>query len=484
MLGIAQAQDPQIPTLTHVSVDSISNEVYIHWTCVDPNVEGYYIYKKDVAGLWVILDTVPDAFTYLYVTTDSNSDEEIEYYSVASYDLLGNYSQRSLPHNTLLINADLPNCSRENMLSWNPYLNMQGFQGYKLTIIGKETLTKNEVLDTIVYLNENSLSYLHDNLDYSTKYRYIIAAFNDEDTVAKGSRVSASTTELNQPTFTYLNRVTVNEDNDIEIYAVCDEQASVRNMRFYRTFIENGQPLYIGEAVVGQDNSSFFIDESTFPENTIYYYSVKVVDVCDNEYELNDYHQSNPSVSYNLQLNSSFVTEDEIAVFWNDYDAFLSNTNYNLWLDVNNQANWLKQVDSFSEDLIDISSLFGRVCVYLQAEELNVNALGRLDSVKSNRVCVNKPPLIFLPTAFSPNSDYSNDEWKPEIYGREAIQSFDLKIFNAWGEKVIESASLEFVWNGKIKGTEAPVGVYTFNLQYSFGNGVKDQKVGVINLVR
>lgn len=74
--------------------------------------------------------------------------------------------------------------------------------------------------------------------------------------------------------------------------------------------------------------------------------------------------------------------------------------------------------------------------------------------------------LIYYPTAFSPDEDGINDEFR--IVG-EAIsdENFDLTIFNRWGEQVFRSIRKDRCWDGKsVDGTYAPMGSYPFVLRY------------------
>lgn len=482
-----QAQDPQVPVVTHVSVDSISQNVHVYWENSDPIVDGYYIYKKDVDGLWVILDTVPDAAIHHYVTADSNSDETIEYYSVASYDALGNYSQRSLEHNTLLLATDLPDCSRVNQLSWNPYVNMPGLEGYRLQVIAKKSATKDLVLDTTIYFPPTETSYAHENLDYSLRYRYIISAYNDLDSLAKGSRTAVTTAELNPPTFLYINRVTVGADDAIAVHALCDIDANVKSMRFFRSFVEGGLQQFVGESLVGADNEAVYLDESVFPETTEYHYTATVLDVCDNEYSLPAYHHMLDSLTvHNLQLTSKddLTTNGNLKVQWTEYNTFFAPSEYSIWLAVNHQLLFIESVAEFGESVVDISDAVGKVCVYVQAQESTTNALGRRDSVLSNRICVLKEPRIYLPSAFTPNGDRSNDVWKAQIYGLEAVEQFDLSIFSSWGELVFKTQQLDFYWDGLFQGKKMPVGSYSFLLNYTYGEGVLGQQKGSVSILR
>ncbi|MEM7659433.1 MAG: PKD domain-containing protein, partial [Bacteroidota bacterium] len=65
---------------------------------------------------------------------------------------------------------------------------------------------------------------------------------------------------------------------------------------------------------------------------------------------------------------------------------------------------------------------------------------------------------INLPTAFSPNGDGINDEY---TIGHYNIRSFQLKIFNRWGQKIYETNNPDFRWNGaQEQGGEVREGVY------------------------
>jgi len=90
-------------------------------------------------------------------------------------------------------------------------------------------------------------------------------------------------------------------------------------------------------------------------------------------------------------------------------------------------------------------------------------------------------PLADLPKAFSPNGDGENDI----LYVRGAgIETMDLKIYNRWGELVFESADISIGWDGKYKGTEAPVEAYGFVLNVTFVDGTTFNKKGNVTLLR
>jgi len=69
------------------------------------------------------------------------------------------------------------------------------------------------------------------------------------------------------------------------------------------------------------------------------------------------------------------------------------------------------------------------------------------------------PPLL-PPNAFSPNGDGLNDVWKVE--GLEEHPETVVKIYNRFGGLVYEQRGSKQVWDGRLDGTDVPVGIYYF----------------------
>lgn len=70
---------------------------------------------------------------------------------------------------------------------------------------------------------------------------------------------------------------------------------------------------------------------------------------------------------------------------------------------------------------------------------------------------------VFLPTAFSPNQDGTNDIFKVHVQNAE-LQSFE--IFSRWGEKIFSAIDAQSGWNGMYKELPQPVGVYVYVVKY------------------
>ena len=88
---------------------------------------------------------------------------------------------------------------------------------------------------------------------------------------------------------------------------------------------------------------------------------------------------------------------------------------------------------------------------------------------------------IFIPSAFTPNGDGSNDVFRPRTAGFKHYTAF--QVMNRWGQKVFESRSQNVGWDGTFNGVPQDPGTYTYYLQYSC-NGVMTDKTGNVTLIK
>jgi len=95
------------------------------------------------------------------------------------------------------------------------------------------------------------------------------------------------------------------------------------------------------------------------------------------------------------------------------------------------------------------------------------------------------PTAIYMPTAFSPNDDGVNDEFR--IDGFDII-SLEFLIYDRWGNGVFQSTSFSTSWDGNYRGQPASEGLYSWVLDYEGynekGNIINERMSGVIQLMR
>jgi gliding motility-associated-like protein len=112
------------------------------------------------------------------------------------------------------------------------------------------------------------------------------------------------------------------------------------------------------------------------------------------------------------------------------------------------------------------------------------NIHGCVDS--TDKYIVIDPILVFYaPTAFSPNDNGKNDTYK--VYGEGIEKStFQMLIFDRWGDKVFQSNDYNEGWNGARNNTGEilPLGVYVWKVTFKDFDNKKHQYLGHVTLVK
>ncbi|RLD50094.1 MAG: hypothetical protein DRJ05_20070, partial [Bacteroidetes bacterium] len=73
---------------------------------------------------------------------------------------------------------------------------------------------------------------------------------------------------------------------------------------------------------------------------------------------------------------------------------------------------------------------------------------------------------VVVPNAFTPNRDGVNDEFG--ALSNEPLLDFHLLVFNRRGTLLFESRQIESGWDGHYQGSDAPLGVYSWQITYSY----------------
>jgi gliding motility-associated-like protein len=72
---------------------------------------------------------------------------------------------------------------------------------------------------------------------------------------------------------------------------------------------------------------------------------------------------------------------------------------------------------------------------------------------------------IFIPSAFTPNGDGINDEWKLVTSTGMALKEF--AVYNRWGQRVWNTSDQRNSWKGLYQNRDAEAGTYYYILRYT-----------------
>ncbi|MGE0636799.1 MAG: PKD domain-containing protein [Bacteroidia bacterium] len=114
------------------------------------------------------------------------------------------------------------------------------------------------------------------------------------------------------------------------------------------------------------------------------------------------------------------------------------------------------------------------------ARLLIVNQFGCTDEI-THDVVITPVVTLYIPNAFSPNSNRINDDFY--AYG-EGIVEFEMAIFNRWGEYIFRSQDMNIGWDGTYNGIEVPNDVYVYVVNYVGIDDSNGTKRGMVTVVK
>jgi len=89
---------------------------------------------------------------------------------------------------------------------------------------------------------------------------------------------------------------------------------------------------------------------------------------------------------------------------------------------------------------------------------------------------------LYMPNAFSPNNDGTNDVLLLKYTG--ALQNVKWVVYNRYAQKVFETNNINDAWDGTLDGMPQPIGVYVYYAEATFPNNTLIKSKGNITLVR
>ena len=87
---------------------------------------------------------------------------------------------------------------------------------------------------------------------------------------------------------------------------------------------------------------------------------------------------------------------------------------------------------------------------------------------------------LFIPDAFTP-MESTNNVFKP---AKCELKSYEIFIFARNGKRIFHSNDIEYGWDGKIKGSYAPMGSYSYYIKFENTLGYRYTQKGNIMLIR
>jgi gliding motility-associated-like protein len=108
---------------------------------------------------------------------------------------------------------------------------------------------------------------------------------------------------------------------------------------------------------------------------------------------------------------------------------------------------------------------------------------GNLAKSISNQIVIEMETKVQVPNAFIPEGLPPDNEFKPSLTFVDK-QSYELLIFNKWGQMLFSTKDSEEGWDGKFNGGYVPADAYVYRIRVKSPDGLDFNKQGTVTVIR
>ena len=222
------------------------------------------------------------------------------------------------------------------------------------------------------------------------------------------------------------------------------------------------------------------------PES-FYSNQVDLINVSSGNYELTVNDANNCIISDNIIIE--YIDGPTCDFTASSYEFMLSNEPVNFYDNSSTDPNFNFQIESwiweFGDGVIsneqNPSHLYSNPGLYYVW--LTVTDENNCEQSVMKTINVLEEYYSYSPNAFSPNGDGVNDLFAPILTDID-YETYEINIFNRWGDIVFKTNNYDESWDGTFKGENLPQAVYTYKITYKTRRGIDKQERGDIVLVK
>ncbi len=143
---------------------------------------------------------------------------------------------------------------------------------------------------------------------------------------------------------------------------------------------------------------------------------------------------------------------------------------------------WIPAMYLSDPDIANPIAIFSDPSTGMQYKLIGYNPQGCKDSAYINIKVFKTGPIVFVPTAFTPNNDGRNDRLRPIAVGIKDINYFN--IYNRWGQLLFSTTINGNGWDGTINGKTQDTGTFVWTVKATDYTGKAYFQKGVVTLIR
>lgn len=478
------------PTINYVTVLP-NGSVEVNWQ-QSPNVapDGFVILDIDEAtGLGQRIDSVLGATATTFIDNTNSPGNGSITYDVKAFDFCTNETGINPTHNTIFLDADVNSCAQTVTLSFNAYVNWPGDTAKEYTL----TVDVDGTVFETVQLGNNFPStpagirypYIYDIEPLvGDSVTFTITALHANNTFTSTSnRQVMPLNALRSTAFNFIKNVTVNTDSTVDLSWYVDTAADLQYF-----VVKRGLDTAAMEAIdTIQANIGALNFEETYNDvavnagNGPYYYQIETLDTCG--FSLNSAFAKTILLEGLLNENSG-NSELDWTIYEQDEITLINTTVYRyVNEDLVSLTTVVPSIQAVEDPIYNAVSTDGTFCYVVETEyQLVLRDLRLSENLLSysNLVCLDLPPIVFIPNAFVPGG--ANNFFRPVLLFD--VDEYEFRIFDRWGKELFGTESIIAGWNGTANGQPMPTGGYVYMLRAVTTAGEVFEKQGVVALIR
>jgi gliding motility-associated-like protein len=205
-------------------------------------------------------------------------------------------------------------------------------------------------------------------------------------------------------------------------------------------------------------------------------YQINYVDVCGNVAPMS-------AEICLIRLEGSLNSENHTVLTWTSYTGWQNGVSEYV-------------IEKYSEDgqLLQTVTVGPGTNTYIDEEFLPDQQVVRyvvkanpvspgLGQAVSNEIIIIKQAIITFPTAFTPDNQGPVENEIFRVFG-QYVATFEMQIFNRWGEMIFATTDIDVGWDGKYRGQDVPDGTYAFIARLTDLSGQRFTRSGSVLLIR
>lgn len=466
---------PGYTDIETVSVDPFTGFCNISWYPITnaPDLTDYTIKEyfspteQEVIGVVYVYEGV----NFWIYDEDGNLNDATSF-QILAHDTCG--QEIGLPpyYTTMRANSSYQDCDQFVELIWTNYTGWDEGVALQNIYVNKDNAGY-QLVET-VSAAQNAIQL---DIEPNSSYCFYVEAVSNG--TQRPSTTNATCVDTDYPeviSFNYLNRVTTIDDKRIQIDLLQDVNGIGTTYSLFRA--EGvGQFLPLGTYSATVDPVITVYDTDVNASSTVYHYKWKAYDGCGEEL-------AESNTGKNIILNAITTSQNLInSLQWTNYSTWDGGVDeYRILRKLGSEPDYslLTIVGSsqfgYNEDIEPFLLEEGEFCYKVVAVE-GANQFGSQTTSTSNEACVTQKPLMWIPNAIVLNG--FNNVFKP-VAGFIDFQSYEMEIYNKWGERLFYTSDFEVGWDGKYKGNSVPRDYYRYIIVYRDGSGKSFVEQGVL----